>query len=77
MNFKVNLITSGGGKRELDLPATSVQDAINKTKETYSGCIIKSVDLIPSKINNIRIYDRGEQTECDRSLIYHPFGPDA
>lgn len=77
MNFKVKLITSGGGKRQIDLPATSVQDAIDQAKESYLGCTIESVDLIPSKMNNIRIYDRGEQTECDRSLIYNPFGPDA
>lgn len=73
MKFKVKLRTSGGGKREVDLPATSVQDAIDQTKESYRGCTIVSVDLIPSNINGIRLYDHGQQVECDKSLIYHPF----
>jgi len=73
MRFKVKLITNGGGKRELELPATSVQDAIDQTKESYPGCSIKGVDLIPERLNTVVVYDGGDQKECDWSLIYHPF----
>jgi hypothetical protein len=73
MNFKIKLRTSGGGKREVDLPATSVQDAIDQIKELYINCTISDIDLITSNVNNIRLYSHGEQVECDQSLIYRPF----
>lgn len=73
MKFKVKLRTSGGGKREVELPATSVQDAIDQINQSYPGCTILGTDLMPSNINSIRIYDHGQQTKCNKSLIYHPF----
>lgn len=77
MRWKVKLRTNGGGKREIELDATSISDALEQANESYPGCTIEGADLIPKKITVIRIYDHGEQTTCDRSLIYHPFGPDA
>ena len=73
MKFKVILTTSGGGKRELELPATSVQDAIDQAKESYPGCNIKAVDLIPQGHNTTIIFSYGEQYEVGRSLIYDPW----
>lgn len=77
MTFKVKLFTSGGGRREVELPATSVQDAIDQTMRTYINCKIESVDLIPQKQDSIRIFaGYGEQYEIGRSLIYDPFSED-
>jgi hypothetical protein len=74
MRWSIKLITSGGGKREVELDATSISDAHAQIIESYPGCTITGSDLIPAKITDIRIYDHGQQTTCDRSLIYHPFG---
>lgn len=73
MRWKVKLRTSGGGKREIELNATSISDAYSQAQESYPGCTIEGADLIPAKITDIRIYDHGEQTTCDRLLIYDPF----
>ena len=77
MRWKIKLRTNGGGKREVELDATSISNALEQVTDTYPGCSIDSADLIPAKMSDIRIYDNGDQTLCDRSLIYHPFGPDA
>lgn len=37
----VQLVTKRGGKREIELPATSVEDALNSIRDLYVGCTIK------------------------------------
>lgn len=73
MRFKVKLITSGGGKRELELPATSVQDAIDQANSIYKGCTIEKIDLIPQRSDTIIIFSHGEQFEENRNILYNPF----
>ena len=73
MQFLVKLKTNRGGLREVELTASSVQDAIDQAKESYKDCVIRDVDLIPKSRNSIRLYSHGDQTECDASLIYRPF----
>lgn len=72
MMFKVKLITSGGGKRELDLEATSVQDARDQVNQTYKNCEITNVDLIPKK-GQIRLFWQGDQIEAPENSLYVPF----
>lgn len=72
MQFKVNLITGAGGKREITIEGTSVQDASDQMKELYPGYSITNVDLIPKK-NHIRVYQDGEQIEIPQGTIYKPF----
>lgn len=72
MRFKVKLTTKDGGKREIEIDATSVQDAKNQTNETYKDCTIHDVDLIP-KAGYVRLYSHGEQTEAPVETIYEPF----
>lgn len=72
MQFKLNITTSGGGKRIIEQEATSVQDAIIQVGEIYKGCTINKVDLIP-KEGYVRIYDNGEQIEAKTNSIYVPF----
>ena len=73
MRWLIKFRTSGGGKREVELPATSVSDALEQIEETYKGYKLDSIDLIPARPRDIRIYDYGQQVLCDRSLIYDPF----
>lgn len=72
MMFKVKLITSGGGQREIEIEATSVQDARDQTTTTYKNCTILDVDLIPKK-GHIRVYASGDQIELPQESIYIPF----
>lgn len=72
MRFKVKLTTKSGGEREIEIDATSVQDAKDQTKQTYKDCTIHEVDLIP-KEGYLRLYSDGEQTEAPVESIYKPF----
>lgn len=72
MRFKVKLTTKGGARREIEIDATSVQDARDQTNETYKDCTIHDVDLIP-KAGYLRLYSDGEQTEAPVESIYKPF----
>jgi len=42
--FVVKLKTNRGGKREVDVPATSISDAENQIRELYKDCEIISTD---------------------------------
>jgi hypothetical protein len=72
MRFKVKLKTKDGRKREIEIDATSLQDAREQVNETYKGCTIHNVDLMP-KAGYIRLYSHGEQTEAPVETIYEPF----
>lgn len=72
MRFKVKLTTKGGGKREIEIDATSIQDAKDQANETYKDCTIHDVDLMP-RAGYVRLYSHGEQTEAPVETIYKPF----
>jgi len=72
MLFKVKLTTSGGGKRDLEIEATSVQDAKDQASKTYKNCKISDIDLIPKK-GKIRLYSHGDQVEAPADSLYDPF----
>lgn len=72
MRFKLDITTSGGGKRTIEQEGTSVQDAITKVTTTYPKCKVNSIDLIP-KSGCARIYSNGDQLEIPVELIYIPF----
>lgn len=72
MRFKVKLTTKGGGKREVEIDATSVQDVKDRVEETYKDCTIQGIDLIP-RSGYVRLYSHGEQLEVPIESIYKPF----
>ncbi len=49
LKFVVRLITNRGGRRDLELPASSVQDAVDQARALYKKCVIEHVDLIVRK----------------------------
>jgi hypothetical protein len=72
MKFKVKLVTSEDEKKELELEATSVQDAKDQANDTYKNCNIVAVDLIPKK-GQIRLFSYGDQVEAPEESLYIPF----
>jgi hypothetical protein len=73
MIFKIKLTTTGGGERNIELPATSVQDAVEQIKKIYPDHKLKDINLIPSRKGTVVVYSNGDQEEIDTSSIYYPF----
>lgn len=72
MRFKLNITTSGGGKRTIEQEGTSVQDAITQVTTTYPKCKVNTIDLIP-KSGFARIHSNGDQLEVPAEVSYIPF----
>lgn len=49
LKFVVRLLTNRGGVRDVELEATSVQDAYDQANVLYKKCIILHIDLVVRK----------------------------